>query len=108
MDVVRGEEGVRWWRRSVRPDVGSIARAPPHCKCIGIGTIGAMRIAALVIGTLLVLAGLVWIAQGLNLPLAPRSFMTADRTWVLLGAVTAVAGAALVGWSRSRRSPPAG
>ena len=59
---------------------------------------------ALVIGLLWVLAGLVWIAQGLNLPFAPRSFMTSDRAWVLIGAVAVVGGAALVGWGRSRAS----
>jgi hypothetical protein len=61
-----------------------------------------MRILGLVIGVLLVLAGLVWIAQGLDLPFAPRSFMTADRAWVLYGAITAVAGVLLLGWARSR------
>ena len=61
-----------------------------------------MRTMALVIGVLLVLAGLVWIAQGLNLPFAPRSFMTADRAWVLYGAITAVGGGALVGWAGRR------
>jgi uncharacterized membrane protein len=64
-----------------------------------------MRILGLVIGVLLVLAGLVWIAQGLNLPLAPQSFMTADRAWVLYGAITAVGGVVLVGWARRRRAP---
>jgi hypothetical protein len=59
-----------------------------------------MRTFPLVLGALLVLGGLVWIAQGLNLPFAPQSFMTADRTWVLIGAVTAVAGAVLIGWAR--------
>ena len=61
-----------------------------------------MRSTLWVLGILLVLAGLVWIAQGLNLPFAPRSFMTADRAWILIGAVTAVAGGILVGWARSR------
>lgn len=61
-----------------------------------------VRIAALVLGILLVVGGLVWIAQGLDLAFAPRSFMTADQAWVLYGAITAVAGAALVGWARSR------
>ncbi|HEX7173537.1 MAG TPA: hypothetical protein VF365_13135 [Candidatus Limnocylindria bacterium] len=59
-----------------------------------------MRPALLVLGVLLVVGGAVWIAQGLNLPFAPRSFMTADRTWILIGAVTVVAGAVLVGWAR--------
>lgn len=59
-----------------------------------------MRIAVLIVGLLLAVAGLVWVAQGLNLPFAPRSFMTADRTWIVLGAAAVVVGAALVGWAR--------
>jgi hypothetical protein len=61
-----------------------------------------MRTVQLIIGILLILAGGVWIAQGLNLPFAPRSFMTSDRSWILIGAVTVVAGAVLLGWARSR------
>ena len=57
---------------------------------------------SLVLGVMLVVAGLVWLAQGLNLPFAPASFMTADRTWVLIGAVTAAAGGVLISWSRRR------
>jgi hypothetical protein len=64
----------------------------------------SLRSPALALGALLILAGAVWIAQGLNLPFAPRSFMTADRSWIVIGAVTALAGAALVGWSRSARA----
>ena len=59
-----------------------------------------MRPFALVLGIVLVLAGAVWVAQGLNLPFAPRSFMTADRAWVLIGAATVVAGATCIGWAR--------
>jgi uncharacterized membrane protein len=61
-----------------------------------------MRPILLVLGVLLIAAGAVWIAQGLDLPFAPASFMTADRTWVLIGAIVAVAGVVLVGWSRQR------
>jgi hypothetical protein len=61
-----------------------------------------MRTMLLVVGILLILAGGVWIAQGLNLPFAPRSFMTSDRSWILIGAVTVVAGGVVVGWARSR------
>lgn len=61
-----------------------------------------MRIASVALGVLLALGGLVWIAQGLNLPFAPRSFMTADRTWIVLGAVAVVIGAASVSWGRRR------
>lgn len=62
-----------------------------------------MRRIGVVTGTLLGLAGAVWLAQGLNLPFAPGSFMTGDRTWVFVGAVTLAAGAAIAWWSwRSR------
>ena len=63
---------------------------------------GPMRIASVALGALLALGGLVWIAQGLNLPFAPRSFMTADRTWIVLGAVAIAIGAASVSWGRRR------
>jgi hypothetical protein len=62
-----------------------------------------MRVTLLAIGVLLVLAGIVWVAQGMNLPFAPRSFMTSDRSWVLIGAITAVAGGVLIGWTRQRQ-----
>ncbi|MGZ6299866.1 MAG: hypothetical protein ACXWMN_05175 [Candidatus Limnocylindria bacterium] len=59
-----------------------------------------MRTVATVLGLLLALGGLVWIAQGLNLPFAPRSFMTADRTWIVLGFLAVVIGFATVRWAR--------
>jgi hypothetical protein len=62
-----------------------------------------MRTTVSVIGILLVLGGLVWVAQGLNLPFAPRSFMTADRGWILVGAVTVAAGVLLFGWARRQQ-----
>ena len=55
-----------------------------------------MRIGLTVLGALVVLGGLVWIAQGLNLPFAPRSFMTADRAWVVIGVVAVLAGVVLI------------
>ncbi len=61
-----------------------------------------MRPILLVLGVLLVGAGAVFVAQGLDLPFAPGSFMTADRAWVLIGAIVVVAGVVLVGWSRQR------
>lgn len=71
---------------------------------IGSGAMLAdMRILGMALGALIVLAGLVWIAQGLNLPFAPASFMTGDRTWIVLGAVAVLVGAGLVGWARGRK-----
>ncbi|MEP7039933.1 MAG: hypothetical protein ABI864_00005 [Chloroflexota bacterium] len=60
-----------------------------------------MRMGVMALGGLLVLGGAVWIAQGLDLPFAPRSFMTADRTWIVLGFVAVVVGVAT--FSRARR-----
>lgn len=59
-----------------------------------------MRMVVMVLGVLLGLGGAVWIAQGLNLPFAPRSFMTADRTWILLGFIAVVVGVATFSWAR--------
>jgi hypothetical protein len=63
-----------------------------------------MRVTQLVLGILLALSGAVWIAQGLNLPFAPRSFMTADRSWILIGAIAVVAGIVLIGRARGPTS----
>lgn len=60
------------------------------------------RILGIVIGLLGAAAGIVWIAQGLNLPIAPRSFMTSDRTWFVIGLLTAFAGIWLAAWSWRR------
>jgi hypothetical protein len=65
--------------------------------------LSGMRMAAIVLGALIAVAGLVWMAQGLNLPFAPASFMTGDRTWIVLGAVAVVIGGSVVGWARARR-----
>ncbi len=81
-------------------DAGSITRAPALPQVIFCGYDRGMRIGLVVLGVLLLLVGLVWMAQGLNLPFAPESFMTADRLWVLIGAVAALAGMVLVGWAR--------
>jgi hypothetical protein len=62
-----------------------------------------VRIGQGVLGILLVLGGLVWVAQGLNLPFAPRSFMTADRLWVVIGGLTVVAGVVVMGRARVSR-----
>lgn len=61
-----------------------------------------VRTTATILGVLLALAGAVWMAQGLNLPFAPGSFMTGDRTWIVVGALAVLGGVALVGWVRRR------
>lgn len=57
----------------------------------------------MIIGIFVILSGLVWIAQGLDLPFAPGSFMTADRIWAVIGSITAIAGLVIVDRARHRR-----
>ena len=62
-----------------------------------------MRSAALILGILAVLMGLLWIGQGAGLVHWPASsFMIDQRPWVARGAILAVAGLALILWSRRR------
>lgn len=77
-------------------DGQSIARSITGPQVTFDGTIGRMRIGQMTLGVLLLLSGLVWAAQGLNLPFAPRSFMTADRAWIIIGSGAALAGTALL------------
>ena len=53
-----------------------------------------------VVGALLVLGGLVWILQGLNV--LPGSFMTGDPRWAWRGAGVLVVGVALIVISRRK------
>lgn len=63
-----------------------------------IGFNGGMRLAA---GVLLLIAGGIWILQGLDIAFAPKSFMTGNPWWVLWGAVAVALGAALLRKGRS-------
>ena len=55
------------------------------------------------LGILMVLMGLLWVGQGLGLIMWPaESFMLADRTWAINGAVLAAAGLTLIWISRRR------
>ena len=56
--------------------------------------------ALLVLGSLLVLGGLVWILQGVNV--LPGSFMTGDPRWAWRGAGMLVVGIALIVISRRK------
>ena len=59
-----------------------------------------MRIALNVLGILCLLAGCVWILQGINI--LPGSFMTGQTKWAIYGALMAVVGIALLISGRRR------
>jgi uncharacterized membrane protein HdeD (DUF308 family) len=52
-----------------------------------------MTIAARILAVLLILVGVVWILQGINVP--PGSFMTGQMQWAVYGAIAVVIGIAL-------------
>lgn len=57
-----------------------------------------------ILAAALVLAGTVWMLQGLGILTAGRSFMIGDPTWAVIGAVTVILGAVLA-WGRRRDGP---
>ena len=61
-----------------------------------------MRRGGVVAGVVIALSGAVWALQGLNSQIVPKSFMTNDRSWIVIGTITFVVGVALATWSKSR------
>lgn len=57
---------------------------------------------SVVIGSLLVLIGVVWILQGFNV--LGGSFMSGQRFWAGMGGIAAVVGAVLLLWGVKRES----
>ena len=51
-----------------------------------------MQVVAKVLGIVLMLVGVVWILQGINI--LPGSFMTGQIQWAVFGAIAIVVGAA--------------
>jgi hypothetical protein len=65
---------------------------------------GLLRGLGLLIGILMVLMGLLWVAQGLGLIMWPASsFMLAERSWAVNGAALALVGSGLVYFASRRR-----
>ena len=52
-----------------------------------------MTIAARVLGVLLMIIGVVWILQGINI--LPGSFMTGQTKWAVYGAIAVIVGVVL-------------
>ena len=64
-----------------------------------------MRIALNLLGGLLILTGVVWVLQGVNI--LPGSFMTGQMKWAAYGVVALVVGIVLLVAARRRSGPPA-
>jgi hypothetical protein len=62
-----------------------------------------MRIVSTLIGIAMILMGIVWILQGLNLAFRV-GFMVGDFRWTIYGAILALVGVAQVIWSNTRQS----
>ncbi|HEX6306400.1 MAG TPA: hypothetical protein VFZ76_19525 [Anaerolineales bacterium] len=60
-----------------------------------------MKVVAYVISVMLILAGVVWFMQGINV--LPGSFMTGQIEWAVGGVVAIVVGTVL-GWYTRRRT----
>lgn len=61
-----------------------------------------MKIALRIVGVLLVLAGIIWILQGVNI--LPGSFMTGQIQWVYNGAISVALGATLLFYAWRRKA----
>lgn len=62
-----------------------------------------MTMAWRVLGVLLVIIGVVWILQGINV--LPGSFMTGQKQWAVYGAIAVVIGVVLLVASRRAIAP---
>ena len=60
-----------------------------------------MRIALNIVGAIFLALGALWALQGLNV--IGGSFMTGQTPWLIIGALVAIAGLALIGWANRRR-----
>jgi len=61
-----------------------------------------MRYVSSLIGVAMILMGIVWILQGLNLAFRV-GFMVGDYHWTIYGTILALVGAAQVLWSNMRQ-----
>ena len=79
------------------PGSGAANQAPSDV----VGRAGRRSPLRLVLAWAMVLAGLVWIGQGLGILTAGGSFMIGDPTWAVIGAAFVILGA-IVAWRAPR------
>ncbi len=63
-----------------------------------------MKVIRIIVGILLILMGIVWFLQGINV--LPGSFMTGRIEYAVLGIVAAIIGIGLIVYPRRQRSAP--
>jgi len=59
-----------------------------------------MKTILIVVGVLLVLAGGIWVLQGVNI--LPGSYMSGNPQWAINGTISIVVGAGLIVWARRK------
>lgn len=60
-----------------------------------------MKIVLNIIGVLLILPGIAWFLQGINV--LPGSFMTGQTQWAVYGGILIIIGAGLLWWANRKR-----
>lgn len=61
-----------------------------------------MKIVLNVLGVLLVLVGILWVLQGINI--LPGGFMSGQTKWAINGAISLIIGAGLLFFANRRKS----
>ena len=64
-----------------------------------------MRMVIKIVATLLILIGVIWFLQGMNV--LPGSVMTGDKKWALIGGLSIAVGVAAWLYAASRKPPAA-
>jgi hypothetical protein len=95
-------EGLEKVLAAVRPDFAAVYALAYGAQA---GRYARLVRARIALGLLIAGGGAVWVLQGLRVGFAPRSFMTGDPLWVLIGALAVVGGLALA-WVSWRRGAP--
>ncbi len=65
-----------------------------------------MKVVLNILGIILILVGILWILQGVNV--LPGSVMTGNLMWAYIGIVLDAVGAVLLYFANRKRSRPAG
>jgi len=60
-----------------------------------------MKIALNIIGVILIIPGVIWFLQGINV--LPGSFMTGQIRWAINGGILILVGAGLLWWANRRK-----